>query len=283
VSVIETIAQYAAPIADGIIEVLTREDTLNRFKELGGRFLDAIALAFDIQGENGGIDGTKLGQKLVDIIVGIGDFFATHIGSAAGGIGTFIDDFVSTLLSEENSQKLMDAGGKILEALGLTEDRIKAVFTWLLGVIGSWIDENQDTIRDIFGTLGKLMWDGIWNGLSSAVSNAALEGIWDVLATPIAGVGALGDALADPEAWDKKHAGQSFWEAIGQDTQAIMNDAVSSSDYDKGHLVSFNRGGGASQGGETNVEHTTIVEINEDTLGSAVDRYSLNQLAARGW
>lgn len=280
VSVVETIAQYAGPIADGIIEVFTREDTLNKFKSLGERFIDAIAQAFDIQGENGGIDGTKLAQKLVNVIVGIGNFFADNIGSAATGIGSFIDSFVNTLLSDENKAKLMDAGRKILEALGLTEDRIKAVFSWLLSVISSWISDHQSEITAVFTTLGKLMWQGIWNGLSEAVSNVALEGLWEGVSTPIATFGALSDALADPEAWDEKHKGQKFFDALGEDIQAIKNEAVEESGYDYGHLAT-RRNGNASN--ETTVNHTTIVDLDETVLGSSVDRYSLNKLAAQGW
>jgi hypothetical protein len=154
VSILETIAPKMPEIIDGVITVFTSEENIKRFKDIGVRFMDAIAEIFDVAGDDGHLDATKLGQKIIDTLVAAGTFLAEHVEDMH--LGDFIAEFVSSLLSEENTQKLFQAGRGLLKSLGLTTDNFFKIVDDVLDWIDQAITTHEQEIGDVFAKLFKI-------------------------------------------------------------------------------------------------------------------------------
>lgn len=151
VTILETIAPKMPAIIDGVIDVFTSEENIQRFKDIGVRFMDAIATIFDVAGDDGHLDATKLGQKIIDTLVAAGTFLAENVEEMH--LGDFIAAFVESLTSEENTNKIFAAGRKLLKSMGFTSDNIFKVIRDVLKWVRNFISTHRDEIGDVFAEL----------------------------------------------------------------------------------------------------------------------------------
>lgn len=144
----------------GMITSLTQPERWDRLTDAAGRVGDAFSTVLDLFSGAMGLNFDGFADGIVDGLNGIADWIFNH----KGDIYDFFVSLKSKVLEIWGALKSGDFGG-LLKALGVDESVISKIEDFKDGVmdafntIKGWVDENGDTIKEFFGTVGKIIGD----------------------------------------------------------------------------------------------------------------------------